>query len=288
MRIIPMKRLVVLALALASAGVTGCSQDDGGFTVATASYPLAWTVGRLVGDDATVVDVVRPGVEPHDAELTVAQTAELTEADLVVYERSLSPAVDEVSGDLDDEQRVEVSAAADLVDDDPHFWLDPQRLASVAELVAARLADADPGHADAYERRLGTLTDDLAALDDELTSGLADCTRRTVVVSHDAFGYLGLRYDLDIEAINGLSPEAEPSAGHLVELRDLAEESGTTTVFSETLAGPEMAETLAGELGLEVGVLDPVEGLADASSDEDYLSLMRQNLAALRKANDCS
>jgi zinc transport system substrate-binding protein len=58
-------------------------------------------------------------------------------------------------------------------------------------------------------------------------------------------------------------------------------------VFSETLASPEMAETLADDLGLETAVLDPVEGLSDETSDEDYLSLMRGNLEALREANGC-
>jgi len=285
-----MKTVVVpCVLALAASVLAGCGQDDeDGFTVATASYPLAWMVERLAGDDAAVVDVVRPGVEPHDAELTVGETAELTEAGLVVYERGLSPAVDEVADDLDADARVEVSDAVDRIGDDPHFWLDPRRLEAAAALVAERLAEADPDHADDYEARLAKLSRDLDALDSEFVTGLEDCARRTVVVSHEAFDYLGDRYNLDMEAVNGLTPESEPSPNHLVELRDLAEREGVTTVFSERLASPELAETLADELGLEVAVLDPVEGLSEETDDEDYLSLMRDNLAALRKANDCS
>jgi zinc transport system substrate-binding protein len=88
--------------------------------------------------------------------------------------------------------------------------------------------------------------------------------------------------------INGLSPDAEPSPAHLRELADLIEDEGITTVFSETLASPEMAEALASDLGLETAVLDPIEGLSDATAEEDYLSLMRANLAAIQEANDCS
>ena len=277
------------ALALVGALLTGCSAEyRPGFTVATASYPLAWMVGRLTGDHATVVDVVRPGVEPHDAELTVRETADLTESDLVVYERGLSPAVDEVADGLDAGARVEVSGAAHRVDDDPHFWLDPRRLDDVARSVSLRLEEADPAHAAAYRRNYASLHRDLERLDRDFARGLAHCARRTVVVSHEAYDYLGRRYHLDMEPIAGLNPDAEPSPSHLLQLADLAREQGITTVFTERLGSPALAQTLADELGLRVAVLDPIEGLTTDTQHQDYLSLMRQDLAALRKANDCS
>ena len=58
-------------------------------------------------------------------------------------------------------------------------------------------------------------------------------------------------------------------------------------MFSERLASSTMADSLAGDLGLETAVLDPVEGLSDETADQDYLSLMRENLDALRTANGC-
>lgn len=286
-----MKSLIcpAVALALAAGTLSACSSDDdAGFTVATASYPLAWTVQQVAGSDAKVVDVVKPGVEPHDAELTVQQTADLTDADLVVYETGLSPAVDEVADGLDADHVLEVSDAARRLGDDPHFWLDPTRLADVAGAVGDALAKADPDHADAYEKRARALQDQLARLDAAFEKGLASCRIETVVVSHEAFDYLGERYGLDMEAVNGLSPDAEPSPQHLLELRDLAQRDGITTVFAERLGSPELADTLASELGIDVAVLDPIEGLSDDTADEDYLSLMRENLAALRKANDCT
>ncbi len=106
------------------------------------------------------------------------------------------------------------------------------------------------------------------------------------MVSHDAFGYLS-KYGLHFEAINGLSPEAEPSPAHLAALQDLIEQQSITTVFTETLASPELAATLARDVGVSTDVLDPIEGLGDATRDQDYLSLMRANLAALQKANRC-
>ena len=106
------------------------------------------------------------------------------------------------------------------------------------------------------------------------------------MVNHDAFGYL-TKYGLELEAIAGLSPDSEPTAADVARLQDLIEDEGVTTVFSETLVSPETAETLARDAGVEADVLDPIEGLADTTADEDYLSLMRANLEALRAANGC-
>jgi zinc transport system substrate-binding protein len=128
---------------------------------------------------------------------------------------------------------------------------------------------------------------DLSTLDEEITTGLQRCSLDTVVVSHNAFQYWAVRYDLHMRSIAGLTPESEPSPEHVAELQDLIRSEGITTVFSETLASPKMAQTLSSDLGLSTAVLDPIEGLGDDTADEDYLSLMRQNLAALQQANEC-
>ena len=269
---------------LAGCGALGASGSDETQVVAS-FYPVEYVADRVAGGHAEVTGLAAPGQEPHDLELTFKQTADVAEADVLVYSQGLQPAVDD-AGDQSGAEHV-VDAAEVTEGDDPHFWLDPTRLSTVAVRVEEQLAAADPEHETAYADNLDALQDDLDALDREFRQGLASCTRDTVVVSHDAFGYLGERYGLDLRPINGLSPDAEPSPAHLAELADLIESEGITTVFSETLASPELADSLAGDLGLDTAVLDPVEGLTDETADEDYLSLMRGNLAALQKANDC-
>ena len=106
-------------------------------------------------------------------------------------------------------------------------------------------------------------------------------------MSHQAFAYLE-RYGPHFEPIAGLSPDSEATAADLARLQGLIPEDGVTTVFSERLVSPKMAETLAEDLGVETAVLDPIEGLSDETADEDYLSLMRENLTALQQANGCS
>jgi zinc transport system substrate-binding protein len=117
---------------------------------------------------------------------------------------------------------------------------------------------------------------------------LASCDRTEVVTSHAAFGYLTSRYGLTMVAIAGLSPDVDPSPEHLAQLQTLIEAHGITTVFSETLGTKAYADTLAHDLDIQAAVLDPIEGLADDDPGQDYFSLMRSNLAALREANGCS
>ena len=152
--------------------------------------------------------------------------------------------------------------------------------------MAAQLSDLDPDNAAEYSANAAALRSDLETLDSDFAAGLTGCERTTIVVSHDAFEYLA-KYGLQIESIVGLSPGAEPTPGDLSRLRDLIETDGVTTVFSETLVSPELSETLASEAGVTTAVLDPIEGLSDETADEDYLSIMRTNLAALRKADGC-
>lgn len=302
-------RLLPLALAAAVAGVglTGCSSDAGdsdGLQVVASIYPLQYLTEQVGGDHVDVTALASSG-GAHDFELTISQTAALADADVVVYLEGFESAVDEAVEQNGPDRVLDVGGAADLRgaeetddehadegdghdhgEDDPHFWLDPERMSAVARVITDELSDASPEQSEDFEANLATLETELEDLDSAFAEGLASCELTTVVVSHDAFGYLG-KYGLEFAPIAGLSPDAEPSPQHIAELQDLIREEGVTTVFSETLASPAMAETLAADLGLETAVLDPVEGLSDETADEDYLSLMEQNLAALQEANRC-
>jgi zinc transport system substrate-binding protein len=296
MRIIVMRfpRVLVLATALAVSAtvLAGCGGNTdaagSGLRVVTSFYPLQYVAQRVAGNRAEVSNLTHPGQEPHDIELTVKQTAELTDADVVVYEKGFQAAVDQAVEQSDAQHVVDAAGSADLSGDDPHFWQDPTRLSAVAASVEKELADVDPEHAAGYRRNLTRLQSDLSTLDRAYQQGLSSCRISTVVVSHDAFSYLGRRYGLTVVGINGLSPDAEPSPAHIRTLHDLIEKDGITTVFSEQLASRRFADSLAGDLGIRAAVLDPIEGLSDATAEQDYLSLMRANLRTLQKADQCS
>ena len=311
----------VLAATAASATallLTACGSGDDeaaasdGVGVVAAFYPLQWAAERVGGDRVDVTSLTPPGAEPHDLELTPRDVASLTEADLVVYLEGFQPALDDAAAEAGDDAW-DAGQAADLsltIEEhsheegeeehaeeeehgeeevtDPHFWLDPTRLADVGDALAERLAETDPDGAATYEENAAALRADLEALDAEMQEGLADCAVGTLVTSHDAFGYLADRYGLEVVGISGLSPSTEPSPEQLAEISTLVRDSGVTTVYTETLVDPAVAETVAQEAGVQTAVLDPLEGLTDESAGSDYLEAMRADLATLQEGQGCA
>jgi zinc transport system substrate-binding protein len=289
-----MLRAAACSLILALTGCGALADSGSGVQVAAGFYPLQYVAERVAGSQARVEMLTAPGGEPHDSSLSVRETALVAESDVLVVAGGVQPAVDDAV-----ETAAEGGTVVDTADpdfktgnspgvrpDDPHFWLDPLLMADLGDAVAGALADADPDNADAYRGHAADLRRDLERLDEEYGEGLANCERHTVVVSHDAFGYLD-RYGLEFAPIAGLSPEAEPTPADLARLQELIREEGITTVFSERLVSPRLAQSLADDLDIRTEVLDPIEGLSEETEDADYLSLMRANLAALREANGC-
>lgn len=172
--------------------------------------------------------------------------------------------------------------------EDPHFWLDPERSGHVAESIATELATLDPESAQTYEANAEALVAELAALDEEFAAGLADCEHRDLVTSHEAFGYLADRYDLHQIGITGISPESEPSPARLAEVSATVADLGVRTVYAEPILSDAIARTVAQETDARVLTLDPLEGITEASAGDDYLEVMRANLASLRDGLGCS
>jgi zinc transport system substrate-binding protein len=299
--------------ALAGCGSTPSPSGDERVQVAAAFYALEYAAHRIGGDRVEVTGLTKPGVEPHDVELSAKRVGAVALADLVVHFRGFQPAVDEavdhqaegavldvrdaarpLSGEPHDhegETAQEHQAHADEphADEtvDPHFWLDPHRYADVARAMSAELQRVDPAHAAGYRARTEAFTADLDALDHALEEGLAGCRSRELVTSHAAFGYLAQAYDLHQEGITGLSPEAEPSPAALARVAHFVRDKGVRTIYAETMVSRDVADTLARETGAQVQVLDPIEGLTEESAGDDYLEVMRANLATLRDGQDC-
>jgi zinc transport system substrate-binding protein len=302
--IVMTKRVGKFVVAVVAATtLTACGDDDGASAsggqpqVLAAFYPLAY-VGEQVGGDAiNTENLTQPGVEPHDLELTPRQVGDVVDADLVIYLDGFQPALDEAI-EQNDPPVLEVSTVVPLELEapeneqgepagDPHIWLDPTKVAALATAVAASLTEINPDRAADFQANAIELVTRLDELDSEYEEGLATCERREIVTSHASFGYLAARYDLEQIPISGLSPEEEPSPSRLAEIQNEVEEHGITTIFFETLISPDLAETIARDTGATTAVLDPIEGIEDTSQD-DYFSVMRANLDALRGALSCS
>ncbi|MGH2818550.1 MAG: metal ABC transporter substrate-binding protein [Actinomycetota bacterium] len=288
------RALVCAALTAVSCGGTSESgdSDDRRPHVVAAFYPLAFAAGG-VGGDAVRVDSLTPGgVEPHDLELSSGQVRDIAEADLVVYlGHGFQPAVEDVVASLDASRRFDALEGKSLLpgveegeQTDPHIWLDPTIMATIADQIAARLGALDPGGTDGYESNAEALKKELLELDRDYSDVLSNCRSNEFVTSHAAFGYLAARYRLRQTSIAGVDPEGEPSPGRLAEVALFVEEHAVTTIFFEELAPPDLAETLARETGARAEVLSPLETPPERG---DYLDVMRTNLDKMREALGC-
>ncbi|MFI6516386.1 metal ABC transporter substrate-binding protein [Spirillospora sp. NPDC050679] len=316
LRLVPPTVLAALGLAaLTACGNAGATGSAGRTEVVASFYPMAWLAERVGGDDAAVSTLTKPGAEPHDLELTPKQIGALGKADLALYVKGLQPAVDDAVAKHAKDKGLDAAGAVKLLPapgedehaheshehehgeehghdhgdagHDPHIWLDPSRMATVATALGAKLAAADADRAEGYRSRAAALAKELNGLDQEFKTGLASCKQKTIVTAHAAFGYLADRYGLKQISIAGVDPTSEPSPKRLAELTGEVRSSGATTVFTESLVSRKVAETLAREAGVRTAVLDPVEGIKEGSS-ENYLTVMRANLKTLKPALECS
>jgi zinc transport system substrate-binding protein len=281
--------LLLGALPLSLLAACGGDAQAGGTHVVASFYPFAFVAEQVGGRTVTVDNLTAPGTEPHDIELRPKQVGALQDADLVIYQRGFQTAVDDAV-DRAHRADADIVDVADLVPSthDPHTWLDPHTMISITKTVAAKLSEADPDRASTYAANATRLEEKLDELDHDFASGLQTCRTRTIVTSHAAFGHLGERYDLTQVPIAGIDPTNEPTPSELATISALVRREHITTVFTEALVSPAIAETVARETGARTATLDPIEGLSDDTRDETYLTLMRHDLDAIRKANSCS
>lgn len=300
----------LLVGVLAGCGLGTDTASDAEITVVTSVYPLEWLAEEIVTDipaDVAVTNLTEPGLDPHDLELSPQQIGEIGEADLVFYIEGMQPAVDDAVAEHVNDQGTALNVA-DVVslreaepqeqeegEPDPHMWLDTERFAAAGTAFAEQLTDAAEeadtdadADVDAATEAAEGVSAELAEIDEEYQDSLADCELRSFVVSHAAFGYLAERYDLEQISIAGIEPETEPSPARIREVADVVEDAGVDTIFTETLASPQVAETVAAETGTSVEVLDALEGLTEDSPGEDYPSVMHANLAELEAALGCT
>ena len=277
-----MRIVLVCACALLFAGCGGSGRKT---DVVAAFYPLAYAAQTVGGPTLHVRNLTPSGAEPHDIELTPQDVVAVQRARAVIYlshgfQPALEDAVRDASGTRVDALAGLPLNAGEGGKTDPHVWLDPLLFARIVQRVGVALG---------RPRAAAALIAKLDALDRDYRTGLAHCARREFVTSHAAFGYLAARYGLRQVPITGVDPESEPSGQQLGSLARLVRRLHVRTVFFERLVSPKLAETVARAAGAKTAVLDPIEGLTPAESARGatYLSVMRQNLAALRKELGC-
>lgn len=307
------RTVVLVALVLVGAACSADASPEGeGLDVVVTTSLLSDVVADLVGENGSVEALMDPGTDPHEFTPSAAQASFLRSADLVVanglgFEAGLTDMLEaaaddganvvELAEEVDplpfgasahEDEADENGEAHDHGDYDPHFFLDPLRMAAAMEVVAGALSEEDPSVD--WDSRATAIRADLELLHREIEEELAaiPADRRTLVTNHDALGYFADRYDFEVvgTVIPGGSTMAEPSASDLAELADLLRSEGINAVFADTTSSTRLAETLAAEVGEDVEVHALYTGSLgpEGSGAETYAGVMRTNAATIAGA----
>ena len=306
-----MGRRTLFGLLAISAGaaLVGCSNATGNdsgtsaLSICASFYPMYDFASKVAGDRATVTCLVPAGTEPHDWEPSTTDIRTTTTCDMLVYNGAgMEHWISDVAGGLSGDKPVLVCASDGLdlrelpeseADEgesgtDPHVWLSPRNAKRELQAIRDALGLLDPNGHETYDANYERWAAEFEKLDAEFTEGLANAnlSSRNLVVSHEAFGYLCDAYGLTQVAIAGIDAEGEPNAQQMAEIAQFVRENNVKTIFSEELVSPKVAQAIASETGATVEELNPLEGLSDEelAAGEDYLSVMRKNLSAMREA----
>ena len=268
--------------------------------VAASFYPLYFFAREIGGDRAVVMDMTPAGAEPHDYEPTPGDIAAIENSKLVILNGGgLEAWGDDIKKNIDPARTQVIVAGKGLTDrrvteegkttTDPHVWLSPVLAGEMVERIAQGFERADPANKSYYQANAAAMKARLADLDRAYRQGLSRCAERDIITSHAAFGYLAAAYGLKQVSIAGLSPDAEPSAQQLAHITEFARKNHVKYIFFERLVSPKLAGTIAGEIGAQTLVLNPIEGLSnrELADGKDYFTEMKSNLVNLEKALQC-
>ena len=296
----------LLALGLAGCGAKGpdtaaasaaAAQTDSGakVKVVTSFYAMEDFAKKVGGDDIEVTNLVPAGTEPHDWEPAATDVQAIQDADLFVYNgASMEHWVDDTLSSLGDKTPASVKASEGIAlrvgeepgEVDPHVWLNPENAKAELANIKDALVKVDPDHKADYEANYEKYAAEFDQLDQDFKDKLGAVPNKTIVVSHEAFGYLCDAYSLTQVPITGMDAEGEPDAQTMASIIDQVKSQNIKVIFSEDLVSPKVAKQIADATGATCEVLSPIEGLTDEqiAQGEDYFSVMESNLDELMKA----
>ncbi|RLA69178.1 MAG: zinc ABC transporter substrate-binding protein [Epsilonproteobacteria bacterium] len=298
--------LLVVVAFIATLTPSKSPSDSNKPMIVVSTFALYDVLTHLAREHADVVMLVPFGVDVHTYEPTPQDMVNLEKSDLFVYSGAgLEPwtaTFSHIANKLDMSVHVDLLTFEEQDSDkedahehhhnaiDPHYWLDISNMIKVTNTLESVLIDLlGPHLSKTIDEHAASYRKGLQVLDQLYQKRLASCERDTIVVSHNAFGYLGKRYGFHIEALTALSPDAIPSAKTMAELSDLVKKRKLTTVFYESFVSDRLIQSIAKETDARVDVLQPLANITaeEAEQFQDYSLLMNINLQKLRHALKC-
>lgn len=308
-----MKKIYLLLMSLCiSISVLGCSKNEtidenkDKIKVYTTVFPV-YDFAKNIGKDKIDLNyIIPPGTEPHDYEITPKVLKDIQDADLLIKN---GLGIDSFVDKIESESNLKVVVATKGIeplsyedkkmnnhsheenDDnhkhgeyDPHVWLDVDLAIKECENIKKALIEADEKNKTYYENNYNEYVHNLEKIRDKYDSELSNIKNNKIIVSHDAYGYLCEKYNIEQISVTGITPNQEPSLSKVSEISNFAKTNNIGYILFDGLVNPKIAQTIANEANIKTETLYSIDGVTkqDFDHDEDYISLMNKNLDTLK------
>jgi zinc transport system substrate-binding protein len=303
---------IIVSFLIMSLIISSCQQKSERVTtgekklkVITTLFPL-YDMAKNIGDDKAEVSLLLPpGVEAHSFEPKPSDIVKINEGDIFVYTgKFMEPWAEDVVKGAVNKKLIVVDASRGTkmipgvlhdADEpagslDPHIWLDFDNAKIMVKNIVQAFQFKDSINKDFYEQKANDYSTQLTELDTSFKKGLATCKGKEIVYGgHYAFGYLAKRYGLKYLSAQGVSPDAEPTANDLVNLVEQIKKAKIKYVFYEELTSPKIAETIAGETGAKLLLLNAAHNLSRDQLNQglSFFDILKRDLDNLRVGLEC-
>ncbi|TXK28413.1 manganese transporter [Pontibacter qinzhouensis] len=304
--------LLLLLWMLCSLWFTGCKQvdtrgqvpDGERLRVVTTTGILKDAVQHIVGDLADVEAIMGSGVDPHLYKATQGDLESLTEAHVIVYnglhlEGKMGEVLERLSrfksvmAAADGLRPADMRASSDFPGSyDPHIWFDVALWQKVVQHLSQELQQKDPAHAAQYQQNTTVYLQQLASLHQYARNTIQEIPeqQRILITAHDAFGYFGDAYGIQVRGLQGISTVSEFGLQDVSSLVNFIASKKIKAVFVESSVSPKAIEAvMAGvrQKGHEIkigGTLFSDALGADGTPEGTYEGMVRYNVSQIASA----
>jgi len=273
--------------------------------VAVTTFALYDITKHIAGDTVDIIHILPFGVDPHSFEPTPQLMAKIEKSSLVIYSgaglepwvkgfpfktRAIDMSKYVTLRHLLPNEHHEHHNEKDLTHAiDPHYWLDFANMQKATDIITKELIKLLPQNRSYYENNEKKYLAMLHKLDMAYRERLSSCKVKSVVVSHNALGYLSRNYGFHVESLTGLSPEAQPSAKDVTRIMKDIQKNGVRTIFFEHFVNDSVIKRIAKDTDIKLDVFQPLGNITkdEAAANLSYEDIMKQNLHKLSKALMC-